>query len=119
MQQAPASASVAEQLGAIENGLDALSQWLTQKFRANEASPQDFHNVAAKLAAIAALMQQRLANPVLDHAAGEPRQQASGETVTLRLIDMDVTSQPDRLPGRQPGRLVAAERSDHAPADAA
>ena len=119
MQPAPASASVAEQLGAIENGLDALSLWLTQEFRASEAPPQDFQNVAAKLAAIAALMQERLATPVLDHAASEPRQQASGEAVTLRLIDMDATSQHDRSSGRQPGRLVVAERSDHVPADAA
>jgi len=111
--------SVAEQLGAIENGLDALSQWLTQKFQANDAPPQDFQNVAAKLAAIAALMQERLAAPVLDHAAAEPPPAGSGETVTLRLIDMDATSQGDRTTARQPGRLVAVERGDHAPADAA
>jgi len=111
--------SVAEQLGAIENGLDALSQWLTQKFQANDAPPQDFQNVAAKLAAIAALMQERLAAPVLDHAAAEPPTAGSGETVTLRLIDMDATSQGDRTTARQPGRLVAVERGDHAPADAA
>jgi hypothetical protein len=125
---APWSASVAG--GAIEDGLDTLSQWLTQ-LHANEASRRDFQNVAVKLAAIAALMQQRLAAPMLDHAATEPRQLDSGETIMLRPIDMDTTSQGDRAPARQPSPLViferndaterndAAERSDVAPADVA
>ena len=100
-QAAPWSASVAG--GAIENGLDTLSQWLTQ-LHANEAPRRDFQNVAAKLAAIAALMQERLASPMLDHAAAEPRQLGSGETIMLR----PATERND-----------AAERSDVAPADVA
>ena len=102
---APWSASIAG--GAIENGLDTLAQWLTQ-LHANEAPRRDFQNVAAKLAAIAALMQQRLAAPMLDHAATEPRQLDSGENhhAAPHRYDYD---QGDRAPAR----------SDAASADAA
>jgi len=109
-QAAPWSASIAG--GAIENGLDTLSQWLTQ-LHANEAPRRDFQNVAAKLAAIAALMQERLASPMLHHAAAEPRQLGSDENhhATPHRYEYD---QGDRAPARQPSRLVMFERNDAA-----
>jgi TRAP transporter TAXI family solute receptor len=113
VQPVPANASVAAQLGAIENGLDALSQWLTQKFSVDEAAPQEFQKVAAKLAAISSLAQEKLAPAKSEPASSEP-----GQQLTLRLVEAPAPAQAERAP-RQPVRLVAIERSDRAPADAA
>ena len=112
VQQVPANASVAAQLGAIENGLDALSQWLTQKFSVDEAAPQEFQKVAAKLTAISSLVQEKLGS-----AKSEPSSSEPGQQLTLRLVDAPPV-QGERAP-RQPFRLVAVDCSDRAPADAA
>jgi TRAP-type uncharacterized transport system substrate-binding protein len=56
---ARASASGPQQLDAIEQELEALSEWLAQKFMANEISPKDFHNAEARLAHVGALVQKK------------------------------------------------------------
>ena len=50
-----------------EQELAALSEWLAQKFMANEISPKDFHNAEARLAHVSAVMQRRRRSTSLDH----------------------------------------------------
>jgi TRAP transporter TAXI family solute receptor len=107
---AQASASGPEQLDATGNEIEQLSQRLTQKFTANEVSAEDLHSAQAKVADIAALIRQKRASAALDHQVGEQRQQ---------IGDTDEKFEPYRLPNRQLGRLVAVERIDRGPADAA
>jgi TRAP-type uncharacterized transport system substrate-binding protein len=115
---AQARASGPEQLGAIEKELEQLSQWLTQKFFANEISPEDFHNAEAKVVDIVALIQKKRASASLDHQVGERRQQL-GEAKSFRPFDMDEKFDLYRLPNRRLGRLVAADSIDRRPVDAA
>jgi TRAP transporter TAXI family solute receptor len=109
LEQAQTPTSVPRQLGAIKHALDQLSQRLMQKSGADETPPEELQAVAAKLADITALVQEKLASPSLDHEAGEGRQQP-GETKPsclkpLRLIDMDENCEPGRPPNnRQIGR---------------
>ena len=107
---AQASASGPEQLDATDNEIEQLSQRLTQKFTANEVSAEDLHSAEARVADIAALIRQKRASAAVDHQVGEQRQQ---------LGDTDEKFEPYRLPNRQLGRLVAFERIDRGPADAA
>jgi uncharacterized protein len=64
---ARAGASGPQQLDAIEQELAALSEWLAQKFMANEISAKDFHNAEARLAHVSALMQRRRRSTSLGH----------------------------------------------------
>jgi TRAP-type uncharacterized transport system substrate-binding protein len=80
---AQARASGPEQLAATEKELEQLSQWLAQKFMANEVSPEDFQNAEARVADIAALIQEKRASASLEHGIGERRQQL-GEVKPFR-----------------------------------
>jgi TRAP transporter TAXI family solute receptor len=63
---ARASACGPQQLDAIEQELAALSEWLAQKFMANEISQKDFHNAEARLAHVKALVQRNRTCASLD-----------------------------------------------------
>jgi TRAP-type uncharacterized transport system substrate-binding protein len=64
---ARASTSGPQQLDAAEKELAQLSEWLAQKFMANEISPKDFHNAEARVAHIGALIQRKRTSASLDH----------------------------------------------------
>jgi TRAP transporter TAXI family solute receptor len=64
---AKADASVPGELDATEKELAQLSQWLVQKFMANEISPKDFHNAEARIAHVGALIQKKRTAASLDH----------------------------------------------------
>ena len=114
--QVQVSAAGPDQIDATEKELDALSQWVRQKFSANELSLEDFQDAEARAADIAALIREKRASPSLD-PQGDERQ--PGEAKSVRLVDMDEKFDVHRLPSRQPGRLVAVESIDRSPADAA
>jgi TRAP-type uncharacterized transport system substrate-binding protein len=61
------STSGPQQLDAVEKELAQLSEWLAQKFMANEISPKDFHNAEARVAHIGALIQRKRTSASLDH----------------------------------------------------
>jgi TRAP-type uncharacterized transport system substrate-binding protein len=111
LQQARSSSP--ERLEATEKELEQLSQWLTEKFLANEVSPKEFHDAEARIADIVAVIQSRRASGTLDHQAGD-RPPQLGEAVPLRPFDGDDTLASDR----QPGRLVAPAAANGRSADA-
>jgi hypothetical protein len=113
-----ARASGPEQLAATEKELEQLSQWLAQKYSANEVSPEDFQNAEARVADIAALIQEKRASASLDQRDGERRLQLD-EAKSFRPFDMDEKFDLHRLPNRQLGRLVAVASIDRRPDDAA
>jgi hypothetical protein len=63
---AQANASEPEQLGAIEQEAAQLSDWLRQRFIANEISPRNFHGAEAGVAHIAALIRRKRWSASLD-----------------------------------------------------
>jgi hypothetical protein len=64
---AQASASAPGQLDATEKELAQLSEWLAQKFMANEISAKDFHDAEARVAHVGALIQKKRTCASLDH----------------------------------------------------
>ena len=56
---AQANAAGPEQLGNIENEVARLSEWLLQKFMANEISPSDFDSAEARVTQITALIRMK------------------------------------------------------------
>jgi uncharacterized protein len=62
-----ANASAPGELDALEKELARLSEWLVQKFMANEISPKDFHNAEARVAHIGTLIQKKRTSAALDH----------------------------------------------------
>ena len=64
---AQANASAPGELNALEKELARLSEWLVQKFMANEISPKDFHNAEARVAHIGTLIQKKRTSASLDH----------------------------------------------------
>jgi TRAP-type uncharacterized transport system substrate-binding protein len=109
LQQARSSSP--ERLDATEKELEQLSQWLKEKFLANEVSPEEFHDAEARVAEIAAVIQNARASATLDHQAGD-RPQQLGEAASLRPFDGDDKVASGGPPNQQPGHLVTAAGSD-------
>jgi TRAP transporter TAXI family solute receptor len=96
-----------ERLEATAKELDVLSQWLSQKFIANEISPEEFHAAEASVADIAALIQKKRAGALLDHQAGDQPAQL-GEAQSFRPFDEVNELPPCRPPDQQLGLPFAA-----------
>ncbi|TMJ21967.1 MAG: hypothetical protein E6G96_20190 [Alphaproteobacteria bacterium] len=131
--QVQASAMTPEQLDASEMELDALSQWVRQKFSVNGLSLEDFQDAEARATDIAALIEERRASFALDanlagarHAApagDEVHPQAheaeAGASAPVRVVDSTEKPEARRLPTRPPARLVVLDGVGRPPADAA
>jgi TRAP transporter TAXI family solute receptor len=82
---AQANGSAPGELDAAEKELAQLSEWLVQKFMANEISPKDFHNAEARVAHVSALIQRKRPSASLDHLEHFFEQwQSSTATVGVR-----------------------------------
>jgi hypothetical protein len=107
-----------ERLEATAKELDQLSQWLSQKFVANEISAEEFHGAEASVAEIDAMIKKKRASALLDHQAGDQPAQL-GEAQSFRPFDG-----VDRLasccsPDQQLGLPFAAAVVERRRADAA
>ena len=60
-----------DKIDATEKELDELSQWIRQKFSANELSLEDFQDAEARVADIEALIEERRASLSLAPQADE------------------------------------------------
>jgi TRAP-type uncharacterized transport system substrate-binding protein len=112
-----AKASPPERLDATAKELDQLSQWLSQRFIANEISPEEFHSAEASAADIAALIQKKRASAALDHRAGDQPAQL-GEAQSFRPFDRVDMLAPCPQPDLQLG-LPFAAAAERRRADAA
>ena len=112
--QVQASSIASDKIEGAEKELNAISQWLRQKFGANELSLEDFQDAEARAANIAALIEERRAAFALDREVAYAR-----EPLPVRLLEVEEKPDARRLPNRQSGRLIALSRSTRSPADAA
>jgi TRAP transporter TAXI family solute receptor len=110
--QVQASSMAGDKIDATEKELDAISQWVRQKFGANELALEDFQDAEARAGDIAALIEVRRASLSLDGEIDE-----ASEPSPVRLVDVEEKPDPRRLPGR--GRLVAVKTIARPPVDAA
>jgi hypothetical protein len=108
--QAQASSIAFDRIEAAEKELDAISQWLRQKFGANELSLEDFQDTEARAANIAALIEERRAALALEREVANARQLSPSPAADLEQKDAA------RLPSRPTGRLVALNSITRSPA---
>jgi uncharacterized protein len=101
-----------EQLDAMEQELEQLSEWLLQKFMAEQISPDDFRNAETRVGHVGALIQKQRACTLLEHVGSADERMELVEAKPARHMG-DLY----RLPDRQRDRVVALEDFSQADAD--
>jgi uncharacterized protein len=94
-----------EQLDAMEQELDQLSEWLLQKFMADQISAEDFRNAETRVGHIGALIRKQRACALPDNHVGD----ADERTGLAEDKSSRTSGDLYRLPDRQRDRVVALE----------
>jgi TRAP transporter TAXI family solute receptor len=109
---AQVKAASPEQLAAMEQELEQLSEWLLQKFMADQMTLEGFRNAEARVGHISALIRKQRACALPDHAGDADGQMELAEAKALRNKgDLYL------LPDRQRDRVVILEDFGQADAD--
>jgi hypothetical protein len=102
-----------EQLAAMEQELEQLSEWLLQKFMTDQMTLESFRNAEARVGHLSALIRKQRACVLLPDHAGDADEQTGLAEARASRNKGDLY----RLPDRQRERVVALEDFSQTDAD--